>query len=84
VTVRPVVSVCMPSYNYGRFLPEAIESVLDQSYGAFELLLIDNGSDDGSYEIALDYAGRDPRLRVLTHEGRENRGVNASLNLGLA
>lgn len=84
MTVRPVVSVCMPSYNYGRFLPEAIESVLDQSYEAFELLLIDNGSDDGSYEIALDYAGRDPRLRVLTHAGRENRGVNASLNLGLA
>jgi glycosyltransferase involved in cell wall biosynthesis len=84
VTVRPVVSVCMPSYNYGRFLPEAIESVLDQSYEDFELLLIDNGSDDGSYEIALGYADRDPRIRVLIHADRENRGVNASLNLGLA
>src|SRR5581483_7439462 len=74
----------MPSYNYGRFLPAAIESVLGQSFEAFELLVIDNGSSDGSYEIALEYAQRDDRVRVLTHAGRENRGVNASLNLGLA
>lgn len=73
----------MPSYNYGRFLPSAVESVLEQSYEAFELLIVDNGSSDGSYEIALEYAERDGRVRVLTHVGHENRGVNASLNLGL-
>ena len=73
----------MPSYNYARFLPTAIESVLNQSYELFELIVVDNGSTDGSYEIALDYAERDARIRVLTHAGRENRGVNASLNLGV-
>jgi len=73
----------MPSYNYARFLPTAIESVLDQSYEPFELLIVDNGSTDSSYEMALEYAGHNPRMRVLTHAGHENRGVNASLNLGL-
>lgn len=79
-----LVSVCMPSYNYARFLRDAIDSVLGQSHSEFELLVIDNGSSDGSYEIAQEYAAHDGRVRVLTHAGRENRGVNASLNLGLA
>jgi glycosyltransferase involved in cell wall biosynthesis len=74
----------MPSYNYARFLRDAVDSVLGQSHAAFELLIIDNGSTDGSYEIAQEYEERDGRVRVLTHPGRENRGVNASLNLGLA
>ncbi|HUZ80610.1 MAG TPA: glycosyltransferase family A protein, partial [Gaiellaceae bacterium] len=82
-TEHPLVTVCMPSYNYARFLPTAIESVLDQSYEPFELLIVDNGSTDSSYEMALEYAGHNPRMRVLTHAGHENRGVNASLNLGL-
>ena len=73
----------MPSYNYARFLPTAVGSVLEQSYEAFELLIVDNGSSDGSYEIAREYVELDPRVRVLTHPRRENRGVNASLNLGL-
>lgn len=74
----------MPSYNYGRFLPAAIDSVLAQSYDELELLVIDNGSSDGSYEIAQEYAQRDKRVRVLTHPDHRNHGVNASLNLGLA
>jgi glycosyltransferase involved in cell wall biosynthesis len=73
----------MPSYNYARFLRTAVVSVLEQSYEAFELLIVDNGSSDGSYEIACEYAELDARVRVLTHARRENRGVNASLNLGL-
>lgn len=79
----PLVTVCIPSFNYARFLPDAIDSVLEQSYERLELVIVDNGSTDGSYEIALDYAQRDGRIRVLTHEGHVNRGVNASLNLGL-
>ena len=73
-----LVTVCMPSYNYARFLRDAVDSVLGQSHAAFELLIIDNGSTDGSYEIAQEYEERDGRVRVLTHAGRENRGVNAS------
>ena len=80
---RPLVSVCMPSYNYRRFLSAAVESVLEQSYETFELIIVDNGSSDGSYEAARQYAELDLRVRVLTHAGHENRGVNASLNLGL-
>lgn len=81
---NPLVTICIPSYNYGRFLPYAVESVVRQSYPTFELLIIDNGSTDDSYAIAQSFAERDPRVQVLTHAGHENKGVNASLNLGLA
>ncbi|MDE3190778.1 MAG: glycosyltransferase family 2 protein, partial [Acidobacteriota bacterium] len=82
--VEPLVTVCMPSYNYGRFLSHAVESVLAQTYSNFELLVVDNGSSDDSHQMARSFAARDPRVQVLTHPGHANRGVNASLNLGLA
>lgn len=82
--VGPLVTVCMPSYNYGRFLSQAVESVLGQTYPNFELLIVDNGSNDDSHQIAKNFAAGDPRVQVLMHPGHVNRGVNASLNLGLA
>jgi len=59
----PKVSVLIPTYNYARYLPEAIESVLAQDFGDFELLASDDGSKDGSAEIIREYARRDPRVR---------------------
>ncbi len=79
----PLVSIICPFYNAKRFLPEAIESVLRQKYQNFELLLIDDGSVDGSTQIALDYASRHPRrVRYLHHDCHANRGAAASRNLG--
>jgi Glycosyl transferase family 2 len=71
----PLVSVWIPSYNYARFLPEAIDSVLGQTHRELELIVFDDGSTDGSYEIAQRYANEDARVRVLHHPGRENRGI---------
>jgi len=80
----PRVSVVMPFLNAQQFIQEAIDSVRAQTYSSWELLLVDDGSSDGSTEIALRYAGQYPRqIRYLVHDGHENRGISASLNRGI-
>lgn len=70
--------------NEEKFIQEAIESVFTQTYTDWELLLVDDGSKDGSTKIALDYAERYPeKVRYLEHEGHQNRGMSASRNLGV-
>lgn len=76
----PLVTVGIPSYNHADLLPEAVDSVLGQSYANIELLLLDDGSTDRSYELAKRYALRDERVRLLTHEGHANRGILATVN----
>jgi glycosyltransferase involved in cell wall biosynthesis len=79
----PVVSVLMPFLNVAPYLADAIESVRAQTYPHWELLLVDDGSTDGSGEIARRYAALDPRVRALEHPGRANLGASASRNLAL-
>lgn len=79
----PRVSVLLPVYNAQPYLVEAVESVLGQTYEDFEVLLVDDGSTDGSGAICDAFAARDARVRVLRHPGGVNRGLVASLNLGL-
>jgi hypothetical protein len=76
----PRVTVCIPSYNHVEFLGDAIDSVLGQSFPDFELIVVDDGSTDGSYELAQSRAAVDDRVVVLTHEGRTNRGIHATMN----
>ena len=76
------VSIVTPCFNPGPFLREAVESVLAQTYGSWELLLVDDGSTDGSTAIARAFAAAHPdRIRCLAHEGGVNRGASASRNL---
>jgi glycosyltransferase involved in cell wall biosynthesis len=85
VTHQPLVSVVIIFWNTDRFLREAIESVLAQTHAAWELLLVDDGSSDGSTAIARDYAARHPeRVRYLEHAGHSNLGMSASRNAGIA
>jgi glycosyltransferase involved in cell wall biosynthesis len=80
----PLVSIIIPFFDAERFLEEAIRSVVAQSYSEWELLLIDDGSSDGSTEIARRCAREWPeRVQVLEHDGHRNRGLAASRNLGL-
>jgi len=75
----PLVSVVMPVYNAEKYLPEAIESILSQSFADFEFIIINDGSTDGTPAI-LDFCrSRDGRIR-LYHQN--NQGVVAALNLG--
>lgn len=77
----PAVSVAMSVYNGERFLVPAIESVLAQTMGDFEFLILDDGSRDQSRALAESYAARDARIRVIA---RENHGLVISLNQLLA
>jgi glycosyltransferase involved in cell wall biosynthesis len=74
------ISVIMPAYNEERFIAEAIESVLAQTWKDFELIVLDDGSRDRTMEIAQSYARLDPRVRAESHA---NMGVALTLNKGL-
>ena len=76
----PAVSVLMPVFNAERYVGEAIESILCQSFADFEVVVIDDGSTDDSPNILAGLAARDSRLRVLR---QGNSGVVAALNRGL-
>jgi glycosyltransferase involved in cell wall biosynthesis len=81
---QPLVSVVIIFWNTERFIREAIESVLVQTYSAWELLLVDDGSSDESTAIARHYAGRYPeRVRYLEHPGHANLGMSVSRNRGI-
>jgi glycosyltransferase involved in cell wall biosynthesis len=80
----PLVSVVIIFLNGDRFLVEAIRSVFAQSYAAWELLLVDDGSSDRSTGIARHYAEEYPeQVRYLEHAGHANLGMSASRNLGI-
>jgi glycosyltransferase involved in cell wall biosynthesis len=76
--VEPIVTVVLPVFNGEPYLAQAIESILVQSYRDFELIIIDDGSVDGSPEIVRQFA--DVRIRVVT---QSNRGLPATLNRGI-
>ena len=79
-TGRPPVSIVIPVYNVSRYLPQCLESVLSQTYQNIEVLIVDDGSTDGSGSICDRFAERDPRIRVIH---TDNRGLSAARNLGL-
>ncbi len=80
----PLISVISNFLNGEQFLAEAIESVFGQTYRNWELLLVDDGSNDASSAIAQRYAEQHPDcVRYLEHQGHANRGISASRNLGL-
>ncbi|MEX2454606.1 MAG: glycosyltransferase [Rhodospirillaceae bacterium] len=76
---RPKVSVVLPTFNRADILPTALDSALAQTYGNFEVIVIDDGSTDGTADLMRRY--NDPRLRYLRQS--ENRGVGAARNLGI-
>ena len=76
VSVAPLVSIVVPSYNHARYLREAIDSILAQDYPNIELIVIDDGSTDGSPEILRGYGTR------FHWELQQNQGQVATLNRG--
>jgi glycosyltransferase involved in cell wall biosynthesis len=74
----PKVSVIIPAYNHGHFLGEAVQSVLDQTFPDFELIVVDDGSTDNTKEAVESF--KDPRIRYIY---QENRGVSAAQNTGI-
>ena len=72
----PTVSVVITSYNYGRYIAAAIESVLSQDFRDFELIISDNASTDATPSIAAAYAARDSRVRYLRNETDRGAAYN--------
>src|SRR5476651_2363164 len=75
---NPTITVLMPAYNAERFIGEAIASVLQQTYTDFELVIVNDGSTDSTFDIITTF--NDPRIVVVN---QENMGVAAALNTGL-
>ena len=76
----PKISVIVPVYKAEKFLSACIESILNQTYHDFEVILVDDGSPDSSGQICEEYAKKDSRIKVI-HQ--KNAGVAASRNVGL-
>jgi glycosyltransferase involved in cell wall biosynthesis len=82
---NPLVSVIIPFYNEERFLEDTIKSVLQQTYPHWEIILIDDGSSDGSTALAKRYAADHPGNIIYTeHEGHVNKGLSATRNQGIS
>jgi len=77
----PTVSVLMPVYNGARYLAEAVESILAQTFGDFEFVIVDDGSTDRSPAMLDEYAKRDSRIRIVR---RPNTGIVGALNDAIA
>ena len=78
--MQDLISVIIPVYNVGEGLPECLDSVCSQTYRDLEIILVDDGSTDGSGQICDDRAAEDPRILVI-HQ--ENKGVSGARNAGL-
>ena len=76
----PLISIVLPVFNAEKYLAESIESILNQTYTNFELIIIDDGSTDNSFDIVTNFANEDSRIISIT---RENRGLVKTLNEGI-
>lgn len=79
---NPIVSVVIPCYNTEKYLAEAVESVLGQTYKNWEIIIVDDGSRDNSVPIATRYASTYPRITSIQRT-REPKGGNTCRNIGL-
>ncbi len=78
---RPRLSVVVPNYNHGKYLPRCLDSLLAQSVPPDEIWIVDDGSTDDSRFVIESFMARDPRIRAHWHP--KNRGVVAAMNCGL-
>lgn len=76
----PLVSIIVPIYNVAAYLKECLQSIVAQSYENLDIILIDDGSDDESLEIALNFAKNDERIFVIS---KPNGGLSSARNFGL-
>jgi len=81
---NPKISVLIPTYNYGRFLAQALESVLMQTYTDFEILVVDNCSTDETGEVVRRFAGKDSRIRYIRNSSTVDMVSNWNISLRAA
>ena len=81
---RPSVSVVVASFNYADLIGYALDSVLSQTFPADEIIVVDDGSHDDSVAVVRGYAQKHPSVKLYQHEGGVNKGLPATLALGVA
>jgi len=81
LTENPLVSVLVANYNYARYIGDALESTLAQTYPHFEVIVCDDGSSDDSCAVIESYVKRDRRIRLVR---KENGGIASALNVAYA
>jgi glycosyltransferase involved in cell wall biosynthesis len=81
VNARPTITIITPAYNASEFLSQTVASALAQTWGDFELLIVDDGSTDDTLEVAKAWERTDPRIRILT---RPHGGPSAARNTAIA
>lgn len=88
--MKPLVSVIMPVYNCKEYIASAVDSIINQSYRNLEIIIVDDASSDGTWEILQEYANKDKRVRVYKNEvnlkivGTLNRAIDLSTGIYLA
>jgi len=76
--MNPLVSVVIPAYNAGKYIRETIDSIIGQTYKEIEVIIVDDGSTDSTYEICVEYSAKYPNVKLLNHKNRINKGVSIS------
>ena len=80
----PKVSVCIASYNHAQYLPDCLNSILSQTYQDFEIVIVDDGSQDGSHELLSDFLSSYPeKIRYFWHPDHTNKGYSITTNLSI-
>ncbi|EAI5465294.1 glycosyltransferase family 2 protein [Campylobacter lari] len=78
--MKTILSIIIPIYNVAPYLKECLDSVINQSYKYLDIVLVDDGSDDESLDIALEYLDKDERVFLIS---KENGGLSSARNMGL-
>lgn len=78
--MNPLISVIVPCFNQAEYLPDALQSLLDQTYSNWECIIVNDGSPDNTEEVALEWVNKDSRFKYFN---KENSGVCDTRNFGV-
>ena len=81
---RPLISVVVASYNYERFLPKTLDSILNQTYKKYEVIIVDDGSKDNSVELIKKYTKKYKNFHLYQHEGGINKGLPKTIEFAIS
>ena len=79
--MNPLFSIIIPCYNQAHFLPQCLDSLLEQEYKNWEAVVVNDGSPDNTNEVVQKYSVEDPRIKLVV---KENGGLSSARNFGIA